>query len=197
MYKYWFVTFSSIGSRLPGDERGSYHWDGKFIPPSPMLRGFVQAGMRNSSVKFINDFERRLVFQAIVEICKKRDWPIGALNVRTDHVHLLLFTKTDVASDTIAQAVKSKVTMRLHRNVERFKEVSPIWSRGYDKTRVDDLDAWRDLAEYALLKQGANDYLSSEQWLKYSRYWIANPYRPEQTRQVAFDGSTLTYPLKD
>ncbi|MBR5759048.1 MAG: transposase [Thermoguttaceae bacterium] len=41
-----------------------------------------------------------------MEICKKRDWPIGALNVRTDHVHLLLFTKTDVASDTIAQAVK-------------------------------------------------------------------------------------------
>ena len=197
MNRYWFLTLSSFGSRLPGDERGSYHNNGDYIPPNPSLRQFVQKGMRNPKVQFTNDLERRVIFQAIVESCKRRCWSLGALNVRTEHVHLLVYTEMEAEAETIAQVVKSKATQRLRRNVGRFQNDAPVWSKRYNEIKVADVDVWRKLVTYTLLKQGANDYLSPEQWLNYSRYWVVNPFRFERRSQIVFDGTSIRYSLKE
>ncbi|MBQ9812366.1 MAG: transposase [Thermoguttaceae bacterium] len=197
MYKYWFVTFSTFGSWLPGDERGSHRWNGDAIKPNRALQSFVQIGMRREPVRLINASERQCAFQAIVESCKKRGWSLGALNVRTEHVHMLVYTELEEESETIAQAVKSKATQRLRRYFERFKADEPVWSRGYDSLKVENLDMWRETVKYTLLKQESNDYLSSEQWLNYSRYWVVNPYRFERRGLVVFDGKELKYSLRE
>lgn len=68
MYKYWFVTFSTFGSWLPGDERGSHRWNGDAIKPNRALQSFVQIGMRREPVRLINASERQCAFQAIVTL---------------------------------------------------------------------------------------------------------------------------------
>ena len=90
----YFITFSCYGRRLHGDDRGSV--DGstnafgeEFLAPS--LGRQLAEGERLRWPPMSLDMDHRLAVDAAIrEVCKHREWTLHALNVRTNHVHVVV-----------------------------------------------------------------------------------------------------------
>ena len=90
----YFITFRSYGTWLPGDERGWTHRHESDFG-TPIRRGeaalwdFSHAALAGEP--FTLDAARRpVVERAIRDVCHHRGWVLHALNVRTNHVHLVV-----------------------------------------------------------------------------------------------------------
>src|SRR5579883_894267 len=85
-----FITFSTYGSHLPGDARGSYdhlrEGSRKFIPPNPGLEAYRRELMEQEPF-LLNAEQRAVVRDAMVEVCSFRGWELFALHIRSNHVH--------------------------------------------------------------------------------------------------------------
>lgn len=193
MSKYYFLTFGTYCSRVPGDERGAYRNDGSPVPPNPILHFHVKQAARFPEVSFSYE-ERRISFAAMVKRCAKRKWKLGALNVRKQHTHALICTPNDDPPETVATGLKTLASHWLRRGKAALDPPPPIWERGYNVRRVYDFIEWSRIAKYILLEQHGNDYLSETQWRKYSEKWVANPFgENSRYRGLTFDGKTLRY----
>ena len=90
----YFITFRCYGTWLHGDERGSvdrFHniYDTPYLEPNHKLNKFIAETLKNNSVEL--DIQRRnTVENAIRETCRKRNWILLAINVRTNHIHVVV-----------------------------------------------------------------------------------------------------------
>ena len=90
----YFITFTTYGSWLHGDWRGSVDpqhniHDTPYVAPDPGRQRFDGDQLRHPPV--LLDGERReSVDRAIREVCRHREWELHALNVRTNHVHIVV-----------------------------------------------------------------------------------------------------------
>ncbi|MBD3674040.1 MAG: transposase [Planctomycetaceae bacterium] len=85
----YFLTWTTYGSWLPGDERG---WVGRTAAvraPEMKVQQYSRSLQKQEKV-VLNNAQRESVHQSIVESCERREWNILALNVRTNHVHLVI-----------------------------------------------------------------------------------------------------------
>lgn len=87
----YFITFSTYGARLHGDERGSVdrHSSGAAAPMLPPHAGrehTAREAMKAPPVT-LDRHERDVVDEAIGHVCARRGWNLHALNIRTNHVH--------------------------------------------------------------------------------------------------------------
>jgi REP element-mobilizing transposase RayT len=83
----YLITFRTYGTWPPGDGRGAFH-HARFLQPSAPLRS--EARERFASEPFVLfPHARRVVEWAIREACEHKGWTLHALNVRTNHVHLV------------------------------------------------------------------------------------------------------------
>ncbi|MBA4180319.1 MAG: hypothetical protein C0506_07000 [Anaerolinea sp.] len=90
----YFLAFRTYGTWLPGDDRGSTdrhrHAPGEpFLPKDDFRRGFAERAMKHHSY-VLTDEGRQLVESSIRQSCALRGWELMALNVRTNHVHVLV-----------------------------------------------------------------------------------------------------------
>ena len=90
----YHVVFHCYGTRLPGDIRGtaSRHRNipgSIFIPYSPSRMRLNQKRMRQPPYE-LDIMRRRIVMQAIMEVCRYRRWELIAAHVRTTHVHAVV-----------------------------------------------------------------------------------------------------------
>ena len=87
----WLVTFTCYGTHLPGDPRGSRdhvrQGERRFIPPNPSLQTYSAGLLRARPYSLITPVHRQTVLNAIVSVCRYRDWPLSALHIRPSHVH--------------------------------------------------------------------------------------------------------------
>jgi len=87
----YLVTFTCYGSRLPGDDRGSFdhvrQGERRLLPPNPGLESYARRTMRQAGYLLTACESRALVRDAIVNVCEFRGWVLYALHVRTNHVH--------------------------------------------------------------------------------------------------------------
>src|SRR5262245_58237997 len=89
----YLITFRTYGTWLPGDERGSidrYH--NKFRGPTAVasdMRRAVQKARLKSPPFLLNARSRSIVEAAIREVCIYREWALIAINVRTNHAHVV------------------------------------------------------------------------------------------------------------
>ena len=86
----YFVTFSTYGTHLPGDPRGSADRHDGWLPSRPALVTFAQSLMAETEFRLDGRQDRQAVRDAIVEVCRYRSWRLLALHVRIDHVHGLV-----------------------------------------------------------------------------------------------------------
>jgi len=93
--KAFLITFRCYGTWLHGDERGSvdrryYNRFGtpKIAPNVENLRR--KAGQMKHDSFLLGAAERRIVETAIREVCRVRGYGLLGLNVRTNHVHLVV-----------------------------------------------------------------------------------------------------------
>ena len=110
----YFLTFSTYGARLHGDDRGTIdRAHNEFGTPRlgcDEERRTREAREVGIPVSFMND-EIRVLDRTVREVCSHRDWALLALNVRRQHVHVVLAT-ADPPEKAIAD-LKAWSTRRL------------------------------------------------------------------------------------
>ena len=111
----YFITFTTYGTHLHGDERGSVNpshntFGDPRLPIRPGLVAAEQAVLRQRPFVMAAD-HRAAVNAAIVETCAVSGWDLSALNVRTNHVHALV--AVDRAPERVMNSFKVWATRRM------------------------------------------------------------------------------------
>jgi REP element-mobilizing transposase RayT len=126
----YFLTWTTYGTRLHGDERGSAdrthnRYNTPLLAPDPKRRRAEERLLRFPPYK-MDPRARAIVEQAIRDHSAHKDWPIISLNVRTNHVHLVV-TAARVHPDLVMEQFKSWGTRRL-RNAGVTERDRTIWT---------------------------------------------------------------------
>ena len=109
----YFITFTLHGSWLHGDERGSYRRGGKYIAPDQELYQ-QKRSITNQAMTFISNEQREVIENAIIEICRLKQWHLHEVNVRTNHVHLVVTAKEMIPERVMAD-LKARATFRMRK----------------------------------------------------------------------------------
>ncbi len=111
----YFITFTTYGTRLHGDERGSVSRNSN-QPGTPRLapnpeRQAREARLLLNSPKLLDDRRRASVRTTLESVCLHREWPLWTINVRTNHVHVVV-TATE-PPEFVMRSMKSWATRQL------------------------------------------------------------------------------------
>jgi REP element-mobilizing transposase RayT len=125
----YFLTWTTYGTWLPGDSRGSFIDDrieGAGLSRRKDHLRLASAQRLAGDPILLSEKARIVVDAAIREHAAHRRWPVLALNVRTNHVHLVL--KTDQPPDRVMTSMKvwSTRALRAHGLVSPDRKV---WTR--------------------------------------------------------------------
>lgn len=91
----YFITWTTYGTWLPGDERGWLKRGSSVIhAPDPVLHANAQSTMTEEPV-VLTQAQRELVDAVIVKHCEIRKWILHTHNVRTNHVHVVVSAALD------------------------------------------------------------------------------------------------------
>ena len=90
----YFITFRTYGSWLHGDERGTMDpanavYGEERLPRDDFRRRAMAASLKNETPMLTAD-RRTVVEAAIRKVCETKEWELHALNVRTNHVHVVV-----------------------------------------------------------------------------------------------------------
>ncbi len=90
----YFITFTCYGTWLHGQDPGSvdrqHNQPGTpFLPPDPSARQNQHNRLEQPSYH-LDAPRRRLVLQAVRQVCQHRQWTLLAAHVRTNHVHVIV-----------------------------------------------------------------------------------------------------------
>jgi len=129
----YFITFSTYGNWLHGDKRGSINryrniYGTKYLPHDDK---WVQANkhkLRQEPVK-LNARQRTVIEQAIVACCLFRKWNLIAINVRTNHVHVVVDIGEQSSSRAL-NALKANATREMREKGVWTSDLSPWSERG-------------------------------------------------------------------
>jgi REP element-mobilizing transposase RayT len=108
----FFITFRTYGSWLHGDQRGSvdrFHnrYGSPKLPPNRIRQQYERNMLKRPPVR-LNRRQREAATEGIREICKKRNWGLWAVNVRTNHAHSVVTADCD--SKKVRSALKAYAT---------------------------------------------------------------------------------------
>jgi REP element-mobilizing transposase RayT len=115
----YLITFRCYGTWLHGDERGSINrFENQYLSSyhkaDKNWEDFNKAKLKSDAVS-LNAHQRQIVEQTIREVCKFKEWVLHALNVRTNHVHIVISTGNSSAASAL-NAFKAYSTKRLKEN---------------------------------------------------------------------------------
>ncbi|HUV14087.1 MAG TPA: hypothetical protein VMY18_10605 [Acidobacteriota bacterium] len=87
----YFITWTTYGTRLHGDGRGSVDrrhnvFCEPFLAPSPEFEAFHQRRLLQRPYR-LGRMQRKIVLQSLVETCEFCDWILLAAHVRLLHIH--------------------------------------------------------------------------------------------------------------
>lgn len=126
----FLITWTCYGTWLPGDERGStddlHNLYG--TPPAPadvQKLGEAEDSMTHAPMLLCED-SRVLVAATVREHCEFKRWTLHALNVRTNHVHVVVRYEGD--PNVPLGQFKSWTTRRL-REAGLCAPDQPVWTR--------------------------------------------------------------------
>lgn len=150
----YFLTFTTHGARLHGDDRGSVdrHHNGYGSPylGSDPVRNARESAHVGVAVE-LGLPERRVIDRTIREVCEHRRWQLLALNVRTRHIHLVL--AADVPPERAIADLKAWCTRRLVE-ADCFERGARLWARHGSTRYVWNRKGVEDSVEYVLNEQG-------------------------------------------
>lgn len=154
--KAFLITFRCYGTWLHGDERGSVdrRYYNRFgtpkIAPDP-IQTLRKSRQMKSEAFLLGMREREIVDEAIREVCTVRGYALPALNVRTNHVHLV--TSNSGKPERMMDSFKAYATKALRAN-GLLGEDQKAWSR-HGSTRYLWTDEHVEMAiDYVINGQG-------------------------------------------
>jgi REP element-mobilizing transposase RayT len=153
----YLITFVTYGTWLHGDERGSVDRDHN-VPGTPLLARAPNRQRRAAErLKYapvrLDAARRRAVHQAIVDVVQHRSWTLHALNVRTNHVHVVV-----TADQTPERAMNTLKAWATRRMVEAgvFVAGQKPWARHGSTGYLWKPDQVEAACRYVLEQQGAD-----------------------------------------
>ena len=149
-----FLTFRTYGSWLHGDDRGSVDnlhnaYGTPRIPVNPARRGFERQLVHEPIL--LGPRRRDATRRAIVATCDLRGWPLHALNVRTNHVHVVL--KPDIEAKQAMALLKARATAMM-RDTGCWSRDDGPWSRGGSARLIWSAYQLERAVRYVLHRQG-------------------------------------------
>jgi REP element-mobilizing transposase RayT len=153
----YLITFTTYGSRLPGNERG---WSNRkeFVvsetgsrPPDSRLED-VSATLQRQASRTLDDFQRAVVLAAIQEVCAFRDWELLAAHARTNHVHVV------VSAPGMPKRIMADFKHRasFHLNQANPGSGAAVWWARHGSTKyLWKMEAVERAIRYTVLEQGA------------------------------------------
>lgn len=85
----YFMTWTTYGTWLPGDQRGWVQHGKGFQPPDAGLQTVARSKLTESPCH-LSDDHRHIVQTTIADHCKIRGWTLLAANCRSNHVHAVV-----------------------------------------------------------------------------------------------------------
>ncbi len=116
--KAYFITFRTYGSWLHGDERGSINRHHNIFGTPKIKSEPTWLAKNHERLKHppvvLNATQRRAVKKAIKQVCKIRGWGLLAINVRTNHVHVVVTAQVKIGS--VLNALKANATRQMRED---------------------------------------------------------------------------------
>jgi REP element-mobilizing transposase RayT len=106
----YLITWTTYGTWLHGDERGSFDHSGNYIPPDPVRRE-AEAAMLVEDPVYLTPEQRAVVDALLVEACARLGWELHARNVRTNHVHVVVSAAAE--GKQVRSRLKGLASLRL------------------------------------------------------------------------------------
>lgn len=142
-------TFRCHGTWLHGDERGSidrFHnrYQSPYIAPNQRWQQYNSAQLKHEPVT-LNAARRQSAANAIRETCDLRDWLLRAINVRTNHVHVVV-SIGETKPERALTAFKANATRQMRQDGCWQQQHSPwadkgskryLWTEGSVERAVD------------------------------------------------------------
>jgi REP element-mobilizing transposase RayT len=170
----FFITFTCYGTWLHGDQRGSVdpshnEWQSPRLEPDEERERCEFQRLKHAPVH-LGPVQRSIVHRSIEEVVFHRGWRLHALNVRTNHVHVVVTANR--AGKRIRNDFKSYATRHLKEanylpaaclqvldaqaGTDPTSENSRlrVWTRGGSLRRIDSENSFQRAIEYTLFEQG-------------------------------------------
>ena len=145
----YFLTFTTYGTHLPGDSRGSTNRHEGRLPPLPALQRHAASLQPELPFRLENVEDRRLVLNAIIEVYHYREWRLMALHIREAHLHGVVQVE-DATPGRVMGDWKSYGSRSLK---VRWPERKQFWTRGGDCRAVHGVGL-NQVLRYVLEEQG-------------------------------------------
>jgi len=143
-----FLTWTTYGTWLPGDAR---RWvDKKGSAETPYRQGdserlaVARRRMKQAAVR-LDAASRQLVEAAIRETCRYKRWPLHALNVRSNHVHVVV-TAQGERPERIMTSLKAWASRRLNQAGRRGR----WWTRHGSTRYITSLASLAQAVQYVV-----------------------------------------------
>jgi REP element-mobilizing transposase RayT len=147
----YFITFTTYGTWLHGDERGSIvRQDGttlKLGKHTGMYKHEYQK-LKNDPVT-LNSAKRQIVLETIIKHCDIRQWHLYAVHVRSNHVHIVV--KSNKSADLTASELKNWSARMLRK--EGF-DIPMVWTRGGSNKMIFMKPKLKEKIHYVVYEQG-------------------------------------------
>jgi REP element-mobilizing transposase RayT len=112
----YFLTCTTYGTWLPGDERGWVKKGSGFQVPDWKKEHEANRKLKESPC-ILDDVERKLVEDTIRAHCELRGWVLLAVSCRTKHVHAVV--TAPATADTVMSQLKAWCTRRLKERQQK------------------------------------------------------------------------------
>jgi REP element-mobilizing transposase RayT len=151
-----FFTFRCYGTWLYGDERGSVDRHNNNYG-SPRIQPNSNWQKHNENLLLLppvslNAGCRKSVEKAIRGLCEKRGWTLLAINIRTNHVHVVICIGSKKPKDALI-ALKANATRQLREDGLWPDEHSPWADKGSKRNLWNEKSIW-EACNYVINEQG-------------------------------------------
>lgn len=112
----YLITFRTHGTWLHGDIRGAVdrkhnHYGLPRLRHDPVRKEYARSQLKVEPV-LLDATRRTAVHEAVTEICERRNWTLLAINIRTNHVHVVV-TIGDSTPEAALVAFKANATREM------------------------------------------------------------------------------------
>jgi REP element-mobilizing transposase RayT len=154
----YLITFRCYGTWLHGDERGSVdkfnnEYNSPYIAANDTWKRHNYQNLKGNVVT-LNAQQRKIVKLSIEETAHWRKWQLHYVNVRTNHVHIVVSIGTTNLSIAL-NAFKANATRKLKEENCWNNENSP-WARRGSKRNLWNEDSIGEAVNYIMNEQGEN-----------------------------------------
>jgi REP element-mobilizing transposase RayT len=161
----YLLTIRTYGTWLHGDARGSVARNGgnrygtPRLSPNEYLEKWMIEEM-NSPPFILTTKQRKVVEEAVVDLCDRRGYLLRAQNARTNHVHVVLSAQRK--PERIIVEIKANATKFL-RDRGLVSTTARVWSRGKSRRYLWKPRNVNAAINYTLYGQGDIPFVS-EDW---------------------------------